>query len=335
MTDPTDTNNTGTNSASDTHTADRRTPDQASPATLTEDARIEAARDEDLGGFDDDDILRVRNYDTVTQIMAASLGATVPGALDGARATMLLTMERHGLFSLSNGGGTLEDYFREMFAIPADKQGQDGDDETGWEGYVEIAERRREERREWEASHHEFAGVEMTGQEWGEFADNLSKDTPLRQWLVDRIKARGKTEAEAKKEADQAALLARMQSMPKSQWTDEMKQLDAQMQADPQLANTLREDLRDANDIRGRTPKPATEQEKVMMKGSSQVSVGTGADVLGGGIQQDIILTDEHRRAVAATEPLDSPPPPKNDPKPQQLAMATPVPAPGSGGLDI
>lgn len=50
----------------------------------------------------------------------------------------------------------------------------------------------------------------MTGEEWGEFADQLKGDTPLRKWLLEKLKKNGKTDAKANEMADQMALLASM-----------------------------------------------------------------------------------------------------------------------------
>jgi len=94
---------------------------------------------------------------------------------------------------------------------------------------------RQSELREWQQSTHRLGNVEMTGEEWAEFADMLSKDSPARRALIEDIKKReGANDTDAQKKADQIALYARMQSLPKSQWTPEMKALDAELNADPE-----------------------------------------------------------------------------------------------------
>lgn len=104
---------------------------------------------------------------------------------------------------------------------------------------IEQTNREEREREEWAQARHKYAGLDMTGEEWGEFADQLKGDTPLRKWLVEKLKKEGKTEGKANEMADQMALLAKMQSLPPSQWTPEMKALDEKLKADPKLKGEL------------------------------------------------------------------------------------------------
>ena len=129
------------------------------------------------------------------------------------------------------------------------KRKAEEDAEEEFEGSVDrvkAEEKREREREAWSKATHSYAGMDLTGEEWGELSEKLSSNSPLRKWLVDKLMAKGKTRAESEKTADEVALLAKMQSIPKDQWTDEMKALDAQLAANPERREELNELLRDS-----------------------------------------------------------------------------------------
>jgi hypothetical protein len=155
--------------------------------------------------------------------------------------------------------------------------------------------------------------------------------------------------------ADQMALLARMQSLPPSQWTPEMKALDTQLKTDPTLKQELGTRLREAKAAEGKLGlgQQSLETTSTIEKTGSAVSVTNGADVLaqpsgspGAPVPAKPIayvssvdeppfpsapdLGEQYRAALVAKEPLDTP---------TKVAALTPptAPAPASpgGGFDV
>lgn len=288
--------------------------------------------------------------------MAASLGSTISGAVQMTHAALIWTMERHGDFSLSNGGGPLDEYFRERFDGPAAGESEDYEDEL-LSQYAEAAERRREDRERWQNDRHTLGHVTMTGKEWEAFADELKSDTPLRRWLLQEIMRReNKTEAEAKKQADEIALLARMQSMPEEDWTPEMKALDRKLDEQPELRAKYVEYTEDVKAYKDQNHGLKNANESTIRDSSQDQSVEVAADVLAAtpdtalpynrklpasaAATRDMkyevfptapVLVEHHAAAMAATEPLDSKPlalprepsPPRTSPG-TQVASASP-----------
>lgn len=229
---------------------------------------------------------------------------------------------------------------------------------TEWfEQAFEDVERAREEERkreEWSREEHSYAGIEMTGEEWGEFADQLKGDTPLRKWLLERLKKEGKTDAQANDLVNQMSLLAKMQSIPQDQWTDEMKALNAKLDADPALREKLNRDLKEAKQYEAdaKVNGQKVELNADVAKADMAASTEAGADILSQGsgaasveistpnsfastidgpaIASGLDLSEHHKAALAAKEPLDAP---------KQVAAFTPPsgPAPTSpgGGFDV
>ena len=211
---------------------------------------------------------------------------------------------------------------------------------------IEVENERQRERHEWATQTHSYAGIEMTGEEWGQFADALQGETPLRRWLVEEIMKKGKSQAEATRQADQIALLARMQSMPEGDWTPEMRELDRELDQNPEKRREFDDYLSRAANNDGLAMGRSLNRES--RSADQDTSTDVGADLLasGGGVAVDLEapssrgrsdfagaphLTAEHARAVVATEPLDAP-------KPVQIAAVpvqrSPVVSPG-GGLDV
>jgi hypothetical protein len=236
--------------------------------------------------------------------------------------------------------------------------------DDAFEEAVDRDERERErrlelERQQWSQSLHSYAGVEMTGEEWGKLADALGKDTPLRRWLVDQIKAKGnRTDAEAQKIADQVALLHRMQSLPKSQWTDEMRALDEELKRNPEKKAELDGYVKQVAEQRNHAFGASNQVEQAASAGAQDLSIGARLDVLdtvmsGEPLSQDTLSTtrttsvaahtdalnssfptapdlqENYQAALAATEPLEAPAAPT-----RVAAISPPTPPPG-GGFDV
>lgn len=200
---------------------------------------------------------------------------------------------------------------------------------------IEAEQSREHERQEWARTTHSYAGIEMTGAEWGEFADALKGDTALRRWLIDEMMKKGKSQVEAAKQADQVALLARMQSLPENQWTPEMKALDRELDQNPERRAELDDYIK-----RGRNfelQSPGNIRDVAASDTSQTISIDAGADILESGRSPHADfpsapnLTLEHGRALAATQPLDAA-------KPAQIALVSAAPSPvvsPGGGFDV
>ncbi|GAD50993.1 hypothetical protein NT2_13_00800 [Caenibius tardaugens NBRC 16725] len=262
-------------------------PDNTSPLPMpdegsaTEDAQIAAARDEDIDRFDDSTVVRVRTYDPITVAMAGSFGSFIPGAIATAYASLVWTLELHGDFSISNGGGTLQDYFEELVeGSPEQKKAQEQDDALR-DAMDDAQEVREREREEWERTEHSLGGVTMTGAEWSAFSDDLKNDTPLRRWLIAQIKQKeNKTDAEAKTEADDIALYAKMQSMPPSQWTGDMTALDRKLSEHPDIKAEYEEYVAGAAKRRDQSLGQSNALETSVSDGSRNSSGETKDDIL-------------------------------------------------------
>lgn len=255
-------------------------------------------------------------------------------------------------WTIGNGVGSLSQLTREEIA-----QREKEESAEWFEEFADVIDHIHEQERqreEWAQARHSYAGIEMTGEEWGEFAEQLKGDTPLRKWLMEKLKKEGKTDAKANEMADQIALLAKMQSLPKDQWTDEMKALNGKLDADPKLKNELEDNLRKSNEyssgLEASGQKPEAHAE--IAKADTTTSTEAGADILsqvsraasaalstpnsfastldGPAIASGLDLSVHHKAALAATEPLDAP---------KQIAAFTPpsgpVPTTPGGGFDV
>ena len=88
---------------------------------------------------------------------------------------------------------------------------------------VKAEEKREREREEWSKSSHRFGNVEMTGEEWGEMATLLGKDSPLRRQMIERLMKKGKSKEEAEDLVDQAKRASYLMNIPENQRTEEQK----------------------------------------------------------------------------------------------------------------
>ena len=251
-------------------------------------------------------------------------------------------------WTIGNGVGSLSQLTAQERAEQEDEEALEDFRDT-IEIVKEEQERREErEREEWSRSMHSYAGMEMTGEEWGKFADELKGDTQLRKWLLEKLKKDGKTDEQARTMADQMALLAKMQSLPPSQWTPEMKAFNSKLDADPALRQELNKDLKEAREAeRGLSlNKQDIAQSNAIERTGTDHSVASGDETLSqslgkavgpvsqqpssyassigeAGIKSLIQLTEHHQAALQAVEPLDAP---------KQVAAFTPPPAPTSPG---
>lgn len=285
------------------------------------------------------------------QLGMAAFDLAVRGAISAKFAVQIQNKQFHDEFSMTGGDGSLQKYFEELFEGSPEEKKKQENEEALREAFENIEDRKREERAEWSRTRHSYAGIEMTGEEWGKFAERMEGDTPLRKWLLERQRQKGKTDAEAKQVIDQMTLLAKMQNLPPDQWTSEMKALDSKLKADPKLKQELQENLREAkaHDVTLQANSPDVRQAVAVATTTTDVSAASGDDALSRSLGAKVTLPsakqdastdsdsspfpsapnlgEHHRAAMAAKEPLDAP---------KQIAALTPTPAPAApgGGFD-
>lgn len=110
---------------------------------LTDDQMLATARDEDMDETNADAVVQARpEWGSVAMLAAAaSLGASVPGAMASAYAELFRSVELNGEFSQSNGGGPLGRLTKEEIA--ARKQDEHSD---GWSEWAQTVPEAREKR---------------------------------------------------------------------------------------------------------------------------------------------------------------------------------------------
>ena len=216
---------------------------------------------------------------------------------------------------------------------------------------IQLAEQREQDLKRWREDMHTYAGVTMSGEEWDELGNELSnKDSKLRRWYIDRLKSQGKTAQQAEQLADKVALRMKMNGLPESQWTPEMKALDAEMNSSPTLKAEVDSGIEAVADQAKRNA--SLDREAVASK--QEVSVDRRSDLLAEEVPADRAsqrpsprsetasanqkdglftsapdLTTHHAASLAATKPLDVP-------KPATPTVVAAAPAPSdAGGLSI
>lgn len=169
--------------------------------SMSDDARIATARDQDLGRFNDVDVVRVRAYAPLAIAMAGSFGSFIPGAIATAYVSLVWTLERHGDFSLSNGGGSLEDYFNELLGLSPEQRKKEEAEDALRDAVENAQDRARERERAWDEARHRLGGVTLTGAQWDGVLAALSdeatraaiEDALTRQYEGDRARAKKAT----------------------------------------------------------------------------------------------------------------------------------------------
>ncbi len=96
--------------------------------------------------------------------MAGSFDMVVPAAMLAANYTIFRNADLRGDGSLTDGTGTLTNYFKEMFVqVDGDKKDGDGNDDDGWDDYVEAAQQRAERQRDLEET---FSESQIDSMQW-------------------------------------------------------------------------------------------------------------------------------------------------------------------------
>jgi hypothetical protein len=156
----------------------------------------------------------------------------------------------------------------------------------------------------------------MTGAEWGELGDDLSRDTPLRRWLIERMMKDGKSREQAEHKADEMADVYHALAKPESQRTEAETAAVEKAKTDPDYPRytgglSKQKGLLVADDDK-RSSFTRSTPESVEARSDMFASVPD--------------LSSQHKIALAATVPAASPAP----------SPVAPVTAqPGMAGLDL
>lgn len=314
----------------------------ANGATVTPPEKLQDESDEEANP--DQALLDHPEWDVATMLNAATFDTVVPSAVLAARSAIYQTLNFNGLFSFDPY--SMEGYFRFMIGeIDADghkiKNADDDDDDDTMAGALREGRERMERQREieeWAHAEHSYAGLEMTGEEWSKFSDELKNDTPLHRWLVDQIKKKeNKTDAQAQSEAAKIALLAKMQSVPKDQWTSDMKSLDQYLNDNPAERARYNEYIKNADDQRkGLALGQANTLEKTATDSKQENSIATQADSLTAKPFPGAPNASDDFQAAASPPVANVKAPDPSTPAPQIAAASPPPQMPGgSGGFDM
>lgn len=221
------------------------------------------------------------------------------------KAALALQLEGAEDFSNLGRGGSLSNASK--------RERDDKDAEAALEFAAFVSEKLEREREEWARSKHEFAGVTMTGAEWGELGEELRRDGPLRQWLISRMIRDGKTSAQAAAKADEMADVYTALSKPPSQRTPEENAAIERAKRDPDFQRYTSQAAKQqfGGEVSGNGPRDGQSNSV-----QDRAALFTSAPDLSAG----------YSGALATTVPLDAPKKIANEP------LTAPA---ASAGLDV
>lgn len=318
--------------------ADRSTLFEENATSLTEAAigvprlQVESAAENAPDSLAEEEEILSR-VNVTELVMAASFNeVALPRGFERAHERALIAADRTGEWSTTNGSGRVTEFNGFKFVNGKLVDGDEDDEKA--EEIAEAVERfdreaeRRREREEWAQTRHSYFGADLTGDEWGELADAIGKGGKLRQRLIDRLKAQGKTTDEAEKKADQMAEVYRILTKPESQWTEAERAKVEAAKRDPDYEKNAQW-LADAR--QGTAYGAANQIENRSTAAGQQVSVEARADVLDAPpFPNAPDLQENYQAALAAKTPLDAE-------KPIRIATSnvpSVMPA-ASGGFDV
>lgn len=270
------------------------------------------------------------------QLGMAAFDLAVRGAVSAKFGVQIQNRQFHDEFSMTGGGGTLQEYFEEMFEGSPEEKKKKENEEALRDAVENVQERQREEREreEWGRTRHSYAGVTRTGAEWLELSQKLKKGEPLNQWLIEEMRKNGEQNPEEL--AELVRLKTEINGTPERYWTEEQKQAAAYLEAHPEAEQKVAEYTKRVADrdmelkasssaeLGGINP-----QNELANNISAESSISARADLFASAPD----LKSHHQAALAATEPLDvetspDPTPPTLPPRPVQPVIAA---APGGG----
>jgi len=193
---------------------------------------------------------------------------------------------------------------------------READDETA--DALRSASATERQREDWERKVHDLAGQHLTGAEWADMARELQPGEKGHNWLVDYLVAQGKTKEEAEKTASDMQLAASGTSKPEADRTREENEAITRVNSNPESATILKH----YQQAREEGFPPVAQSTTGFTNTSQKASVDAGAAALDAMFPSAPDLTEHHRAAVAATQPLDQPPSPPLPPTPKPTAVA-------------
>lgn len=247
------------------------------------------------------------------------------------RANMMQRLPGTSEWTIGNGVGSLDQLTPQERARKEDEEALERLENTIDD--IEQEYQRRQEREEYSRSLHRYGDVEKTGAEWAKFADTLQNSPWLKKQSTDQMKKDGKTPKEADDLYQMMILRARMNSMPESDWTPEMRELAAKLKADPKLDADIQKYTKHADDRTkvydtslatkndGTASTPAASGSDLLAETNGMIDSSVARGTISSSAASWIMaasgeerpfpsapnLTDHHRQAVAALAPLDSP----------------------------
>lgn len=145
----------------------------------------------------------------------------------------------------------------------------------------DIQKQQQKEREEWAQTQHSYFGADLSGDEWGDLADQVGQKGPVRDRLVKRLMEQGKSKADAEKKADEMGQVYRILSKPESQWTDDEKAKVQAAKTDPDFQKNTADVAQYMKQERQAASLGAENKvEQVSASASTAQSVTVGADVL-------------------------------------------------------
>ena len=144
------------------------------------------------------------------------------------------------------------------------------------EAFGGLTREQRIEREQWQRESHSFAGVTMTGREWGQMGEELRRDGPLREQLIERLMREGRTREEAQRRATEIADVATAISIPPNQRTPAQNAAIEQARRDPDFRRHLGYAAQRSRGADG----PVTQLERRTMDAGQDTSTSTRRDIL-------------------------------------------------------
>lgn len=145
------------------------------------------------------------------------------------------------------------------------------------------------ERDEWARKESSIGGVTMTGAQWSDMAKRLRSDEELQRKLIEMLKARGLTEAEAVKRVERVADVSEAMGVPPNQRNEQQNDILRHARADP----SFKQDMADAQRAMQADPAPtATSQIAKSFKDAAEATPSAQNPVQKAIVSSPVVMTD-------------------------------------------
>ena len=257
--------------------------------------------------------------------------ALPPGFLE--RYSELITWMNRvaGDLSIGNGAGTVDEKTKQERQEEADQKSQDA-----FRDQLEFIERQQEQEREaaWDRQKHDFAGMDLTGEEIDSIIDVMS-DPAKRQKLIERrAKEKGISVQEAEEDVDKAQRYGELfKKHEKGTATADEEKEYGVLKSDQAVEETIKSARAVALED---TVGPATvASQKAQTSARTSESVAVRANMLDVPFSTAPALKEEFAEAKGASEPLDAEKPLKSPTLVASAERAAPPPQVASTGFDV